>query len=296
MTHRRTIPHSLDPRSIAVLAVVSLASCMAGGPDGTEPEDAEELGLDDDEPDAAAPIPTNEREDHEIPPQLPERVDPDDELGEPVVVGYLADAIQRSDAVIYGEIVDIQHRSLHVFDEVDAPYPHTFVTYEVIEGFKGGRPGERVTLRFLGGPNEDGTLVMHGSGIPTFDLGERDIVFIRDNGAGPCPLLSCAAGRLRVVDGLVTSDGGRAVKLGALGEISVGEQLDLDVVEHHDFFGRETAPRAQRLDRGELAGRALELDELSWVLGETTATDDVDLSGLTITPEHPLRARLPRND
>ncbi len=284
---------------LAVLIAASLTHCVTSGPEDEILDESEALSVndgDDQEPARVAPIPEEEHEDDHIPATLPEFVDLEQEGEEFITLGYLAEGIERSDAVIYGEVVEIEHRSLHAHEEVDAPYPHTYVTYEVIEGFKGGRPGDRVTLRFLGGPTEDGTLVMQGSGIPTFDRGERDILFIRDNGAGPCPLLACEAGRLRVVDGLITTEGGRVVRLGEDTELRMGPLLDLDVVEHHDFFARERAPSEQILDRSELPERSLELSDLSGVLALMTAASDVELSVLSITPEHPLRARTPRND
>jgi hypothetical protein len=109
----------------------------------------------------------------------------------------LADRLDRAHVAFVGEAVSIAHRDV-VLPELGA-VPHTFVTYRVDDPVKGATTGEQVTLRFLGGPAEDGVRTLSVSEIPEFEVGERDLLFVReDNGRHACPLIDCRSGRLKV--------------------------------------------------------------------------------------------------
>lgn len=73
---------------------------------------------------------------------------------------------------------------------------HTFVTVRVSRFLKGGRGGDLVTLRVLGGEAEGYRLLV--SGAPSFRLRERVLVF-SEGGAGRVPtVLGLAAGKFTI--------------------------------------------------------------------------------------------------
>jgi hypothetical protein len=169
----------------------------------------------------------------------------------------LADRLERAHAAFVGEVVGIELADVPLKGR--GPMPHTFVTYRVDHAVKGGTPGEEVTLRFLGGAAADGVRSLSVSGIPEFDLGDRDLLFVGDdNGRSACPLVDCESGRLPVVGDqitavtghlLVTLPDGRtrfAEARVAPDPVHVGEQLDLRP---------EVEPIGTPMSRSELVGR-----------------------------------------
>ncbi|MFZ9839048.1 MAG: hypothetical protein ACO3JJ_10995 [Opitutaceae bacterium] len=72
----------------------------------------------------------------------------------------------------------------------------TYVTLAVERTLK-GMPGDRLTLAFLGG--ELGDEVMTVRGVPRFEPGSVDYVFIAGNGRVFCPLVGLGHGRFRVL-------------------------------------------------------------------------------------------------
>ncbi len=98
----------------------------------------------------------------------------------------------------------------------------TNVTFKVDEAIK-GEPGATYTLRMLGGTVDGQTMEVTDS--PKFKVGDRDIVFVENNGSQFIPLVGIMHGRFRVqqdkVTGreVVTTNGGNAVKdVAALGK------------------------------------------------------------------------------
>ncbi|WP_374569576.1 hypothetical protein [Ideonella sp.] len=80
--------------------------------------------------------------------------------------------------------------------------PHTIVTFDVVKPLQGSVGAASFTLRFVGGPDGRGRF-MQASNVPVFQLGDEDILFVRDNGSKGCALAGCADGRFRVLNGLV---------------------------------------------------------------------------------------------
>lgn len=98
----------------------------------------------------------------------------------------------------------------------------TFVTFKVDEPIK-GEPGATYTLRMLGGTVDGQTMEVTDS--PKFKAGDRDIVFVENNGSQFIPLVGIMHGRFRVQEDkatgreVVTTNGGNAVKdVAALGK------------------------------------------------------------------------------
>jgi hypothetical protein len=71
----------------------------------------------------------------------------------------------------------------------------SFVTFKVEDTLKGS-PGSEYTLRMLGGTVDDQT--MQVSDAPKFERGERDVLFVENNGAQFIPLVGIMHGRFRV--------------------------------------------------------------------------------------------------
>lgn len=105
------------------------------------------------------------------------------------------EAAEEADAVFVGEVVSIEH-------QVSQPnargkqYPFTVVTWDVEDGVKGVGAGDSYSARFLGGPMGD--LVLRISEMPTFEIGDRDLMFIAQNGDVGCPLVGGAKGRVQL--------------------------------------------------------------------------------------------------
>lgn len=98
---------------------------------------------------------------------------------------------REAHSVFAGEVVGVR-------SQLDARRNriHTFVTVRVSRYWKGGRGGEFVTLRVLGGEAEGYRLLV--SGTPSFRLDEEVLVF-SEGGAGRVPtVLGMAAGKFTV--------------------------------------------------------------------------------------------------
>jgi hypothetical protein len=148
--------------------------------------------------------------------------------------GEIVARADGADTVFHGEVVEIEYGAIE--DGSGGRLPVTYVTYQVLHGIKGGTVGDEVTLRFLGGRIDErhwGKM----AGSPTFDVGETDVVMVVDNGTSPCPLVDCAAGRLRVVDGRLYTDDGHALRVDGTGALQLGERHALTEVLEHDLGG-----------------------------------------------------------
>lgn len=98
---------------------------------------------------------------------------------------------REAHSVFAGEVVGVKSRWNARRSRI-----HTFVTVRVSRFLKGGRGGELVTLRVLGGEAEGYRLLV--SGAPAFRLQERVLVF-SEGGAGRIPtVLGLAAGKFTI--------------------------------------------------------------------------------------------------
>ncbi|MEM7136259.1 MAG: hypothetical protein AAF500_06770 [Myxococcota bacterium] len=122
------------------------------------------------------------------------------------------EAMRRSDLVFEGEVVAVAYANAidngvgepAVEDGKTNGLPHTFVTYRMVEVFTNNQNEETFTLRFAGGvdtqsgPEYD---ILSVAQHPHFDLGDRDILFVKGNERALCPLDRCSNGRYRVLSG-----------------------------------------------------------------------------------------------
>lgn len=149
---------------------------------------------------------------------------------------------RQADFIFKGRVVKVEYRNsefVPVLDYLGAPVyeeegqvfadgsnlPHSFVTYEILEIYKGkppqiGRlPPDTVTLRMLGGLDTESALneIFMEALWPHMDAGDTDVLFVLGNTVRPCPLVGSEHGRFRVItdpedgDAKVYNDIGREV-------------------------------------------------------------------------------------
>lgn len=141
---------------------------------------------------------------------------------DPSLAGNIGRLTQEAAFVFRGQAVKVQYRNLA---SAAGTIPYTFVTYRVDKTIS-GTPKRFVTLRFVGGPDGMGGFVA-AIGVPMFQLGDQDILFVSNNGmtpgpSGSCALVGCELGRYRIVDGAVYNAGGAAVTGIRKGKIVTG--------------------------------------------------------------------------
>ena len=76
--------------------------------------------------------------------------------------------------------------------------PFTLVTFSTLDVLKGAHTEPELTLRVLGGPHPDGS-ILQVAGVPQFSLGDRLVVFVTGNDHYAVPLVGLWQGVYRVV-------------------------------------------------------------------------------------------------
>ena len=145
----------------------------------------------------------------------------------PVTLDELTD---RAELIFEGVVTHIDYR-MSEQDTLDQPIlPYTFVTFSIDRILKGSSlDGDTITLRFEGGPADDGKLLFI-PGMPLFDLGDHDIVFARDNGSAISPIVGWGQGRFRIVRGELFSDEGVELHATAAGSLVRGHRREMEEV------------------------------------------------------------------
>jgi len=110
-------------------------------------------------------------------------------------------ALSEAEMAFYGEVSEVKYRLS------EDGTPHAFVTYRIRKIIRGQDEPETVTLRFIGGPKGNGTFLTV-SGVPHFNVGDQDVLLVRDNGETPCPLVGYGYGRFRVLNDRVYNSQG----------------------------------------------------------------------------------------
>ena len=106
-----------------------------------------------------------------------------------VVQRNFPDLVARAEQIVVGTVTEIT-------EERDASgSPWTLVTFSDLTVLKGD-VGTGLTLRFYGG--RTGETAVHIPDMPSFTLGERNVVFVTGNGQIICPLVGVWQGRFRV--------------------------------------------------------------------------------------------------
>lgn len=112
-----------------------------------------------------------------------------------VVPPTFSELVQEADAIYRARVTAVQARRVALADGSGSVIK-TFVTLAIERVLKGAEQSE-VTLEFLGGAVGDESLIV--SGMPKFNLGAREIVFVQKNGVQFCPLVALAHGRYRIL-------------------------------------------------------------------------------------------------
>jgi hypothetical protein len=154
-----------------------------------------------------------------------------------------ATPVKTSEFAFQGVVTKVEYRS----SDNARPVPHTFVTFKVEKILKGASRPEFVTLRFVGGTDGKGNF-LSVSGVPLFDVGDRDILFAKGNSQFACPLVGCGSGRLRVINNQVFTDDGKPLLINSKGLLGEGKPVPLKEVLTNkigdvtikDVFGTET--------------------------------------------------------
>lgn len=115
-----------------------------------------------------------------------------------VVPPSFDELVAEADTVARGVVTAVRTEE---FDSPQGRGVHTLVTLRVERTLKGA-PADTVTLTLLGGTV--GQRSLRVVGMPTFTVGQREIVFVARNGAVMCPLIGAGHGRYHVVTDATT--------------------------------------------------------------------------------------------
>jgi hypothetical protein len=102
--------------------------------------------------------------------------------------------VAEAEAIYRARVTDLQAR--HVTAPDGTAIIKTYVTFAVERTFKGADRAA-VTLEFLGGTVGPESMVV--SGMPVFNLGGAEYVFVQRNGIQFCPLVAMGHGRYRIL-------------------------------------------------------------------------------------------------
>ncbi len=136
----------------------------------------------------------------------------------------------EADLIFQGVVSKVEYGMAKGTETEDAELPQTYVTFQMESVDKGASSdGNNVTLRFLGGPAKDGRILVV-SNAPLFDVGERVVAFVSDNGEAECPLVDCDKGRFRIINNQMYTNDGQEVRQTPRGQIFFGKRHNLPEV------------------------------------------------------------------
>jgi hypothetical protein len=122
---------------------------------------------------------------------------------------------------------------------------------------RGKAPGNTFTMRFPGGADGRGRFT-EVSGVPVFQRGEQDVLFVAGNGENGCPLVECEWGRFRILKDAVHNTHGSPVR-GLLQLHAVSRGLPAEEFRRFSF----PAPTFDELMKNLEAQEALKAPNLS---------------------------------
>lgn len=117
------------------------------------------------------------------------------------------DLVSRAQLIFQGTVTDVRSEWV---GEGGQRHIRSLVTLKVDDSVK-GKPGNQVTLEMMGGTVGNETMTV--SDAPTFKVGDRDILFVENNGTQFIPLVGIMHGRYRVqkdesgADSVFTNEG-----------------------------------------------------------------------------------------
>jgi len=139
-------------------------------------------------------------------------------LATTVIPPSFDDLIGRAEMIFQGTVTDVHSEWT---GEGAQRHIMSYVTVRVEEAIK-GNPGASVTLRMLGGTV--GAETMEVADAPKFKVGDRDILFVENNGTQFVPLVGIMHGRFRVKkdeagrDAVFTNEGSPLSDVSQLGK------------------------------------------------------------------------------
>src|SRR5436190_13320639 len=113
-------------------------------------------------------------------------------LATTVIPPSFDDLVSRAEMIIQGSVTGVRSEWT---GEGAQRHIMSYVTVKVEDAIK-GNPGATVTLQMLGGTV--GAETMQVSDAPKFKVGDRDILFVENNGTQFIPLVGIMHGRFRV--------------------------------------------------------------------------------------------------
>jgi hypothetical protein len=133
-----------------------------------------------------------------------------------VIAPSFDELVGNAEAIFQGTVTDVQSQWV---GEGGQRHIVSYVTFEVEESLK-GTPGARYTMRMLGGTVGDETMEI--SDAPKFKVGDRDILFVENNGTQFIPLVGIMYGRFQVQrtqesDAVLTNEGEAVADVARLG-------------------------------------------------------------------------------
>jgi len=112
--------------------------------------------------------------------------------GTTVVPPTFDELVSRAEVIFQGTVTDVRS---HWTGEGAQHRIESYVTFKVEDAMKGA-PGESYTLCMLGGTVDGETMEVSDS--PKFKVGDRDIIFVENNGSQFIPLVGIMHGRFHV--------------------------------------------------------------------------------------------------
>ena len=112
--------------------------------------------------------------------------------GTTVIPPSFDELVSRAEVIFQGTVTDVRSQWT---GEGAQHRIESYVTFKVEDAMKGA-PGESYTLRMLGGTVDGETMEVSDS--PKFKVGDRDIIFVENNGSQFIPLVGIMHGRFHV--------------------------------------------------------------------------------------------------
>lgn len=173
--------------------------------------------------------------------------------------------VEDAQLILQGVVTDVAYKNSEATTPGEARIPHTFVTFAIEQTFKGSAAkGGHITLRFEGGPDGTGRAMLV-PGMPMFDIGDRDILFVSHNRNLPCPLVGWEQGRFRVINNAVYTEQGQEVGVSSGGQLAFGAYRPLpEVVTHNLGDTTLTFEEAQGAEKAALPDKVPALSAASF--------------------------------
>src|SRR5437660_7626449 len=139
-------------------------------------------------------------------------------LATTVIPPSFDELVSRAEVIFQGTVTDVRSQWV---GEGGQRHINSYVTFKVEDAIK-GKPGAQITLQLLGGTV--GGETMEVTDAPKFKVGDRDILFVENNGTQFVPLVGIMHGRFRVKknaagqDAVFTNEGSPLSDVSKLGK------------------------------------------------------------------------------